>query len=219
MAKIGLASILEEEQNKQAALDLLLNAKTLSNEDYVLREVSIAQLIKSTENINKAIERLMNAKQTVVNDFTLGYNLALLYEEKGDVSLAIVELQKLTKAHSNNPDAWNALGYVMADNNIDLKLAKSHIEKAIKTNPDNPNIIDSLGWVYYRLGDLETALFHLKKAAGLSNAVEIWAHWGEVLWQLGDEDEAQRVWKAAIKEDADNETLNDTMARFNVEFQ
>ena len=45
---------------------------------------------------------------------------------------------------------------------------------------------------------------------------EIAAHLGEVLWSLGQRDRAQAIWKEALQQSDDNETLKETLKRLRV---
>ena len=45
---------------------------------------------------------------------------------------------------------------------------------------------------------------------------EIAAHLGEVLWALGQRDEARAIWREGQKLNPDNETLLNTLKRFQV---
>ena len=90
------------------------------------------------------------------------------------------------------------------------------IKKAIALMPDDPQIIDSLGWVYYRMGDMDKALEHLREAYAAKPDVEIAAHLGEVLWTTGARDEAMKVWREASGREPKNEVLRGTLARLNV---
>ena len=44
---------------------------------------------------------------------------------------------------------------------------------------------------------------------------EIGAHLGEVLWALGERDEARRIWQESLKTSPESDTLQKTLKRFN----
>ena len=48
---------------------------------------------------------------------------------------------------------------------------------------------------------------------------EIGAHLGEVLWQLGEHEEARKTWTEAMRIDPENETLVDTLRRYKFDVQ
>ncbi len=94
-----------------------------------------------------------------------------------------------------------------------LSRARKLIERAHAAAPKNPAILDSLGWVYFRQGRPADALPFLKAAYADDHDGDIAAHLGEVLWQLGQQDEAQRIWSEASALDADNHLLKSTRHR------
>ena len=50
-------------------------------------------------------------------------------------------------------------------------------------------------------------------SASQSLCAEIGAHLGEVLWVMGERNEANRVWQESLKTAPDNETLQKTIKR------
>ncbi|MNV27890.1 Tetratricopeptide repeat protein [compost metagenome] len=82
--------------------------------------------------------------------------------------------------------------------------------------PDNAAIVDSYGWVLYRLGRNEEALVHLRRAWGLNKDPEIATHVGEVLWVMGNKEEARRFFDEARKLDPDNRALQRAIEKFGV---
>ena len=109
--------------------------------------------------------------------------------------------------------AYNALGYSLAERNLRLAEAKELIERALALSPGDPFITDSLGWVEFRLGNREEALRLLRQAYKTRPDTEIGAHLGEVLWAMGQKDEARRIWAEARQRDAGNDVLRETLVR------
>jgi tetratricopeptide (TPR) repeat protein len=112
--------------------------------------------------------------------------------------------------------AYNALGYSLADRNVRLPEAKQLIEKALSYAPDDPFITDSLGWVEFRMGNKADALRILQGAYKSRPDPDIAAHLGEVLWSLGQRDRAQAIWKEGLLLNSDNEALQQTLKRLRV---
>ena len=214
MAQLGLARLAEDSGDWEHALSILQKVDVENSSEFVSRETRIAHLLGEHGKIDAALARIEQARQTVPKNFTLLYHHSLLLEKDGAVQAAIELLRRLTEIFPDNPDSWNALGYVMADHDIDLQDAKKYIERALSARPDDPNIIDSLGWVYYRLGDLENARTRLQQAIEISDSVEILTHYGEVLWELGDIQSAKKIWQQAKQAAPDNDILNETLGRY-----
>jgi Flp pilus assembly protein TadD len=125
-------------------------------------------------------------------------------------------LRRVIELKPDHHHAYNALGYSLAERSQRLPEARDLIKKALDLAPGDPFITDSLGWVEFRLGNPQEALVHLKRAYASRPDVEIAAHLGEVLWVLGQRDEARRVWREGRTRDADNEVLRETLTRLQV---
>jgi Flp pilus assembly protein TadD len=122
-------------------------------------------------------------------------------------------LRKLIEVRPDHAHAYNALGYSFAERNTRLPEARKLIERALELAPDDFFIMDSMGWVLYREGDLKGAAEQLRRAYVGRPDAEIGAHLGEVLWVMGQRDEANRVWQESLKSSPDNETLQKTIKR------
>jgi Flp pilus assembly protein TadD len=112
--------------------------------------------------------------------------------------------------------AYNALGYSFADRNIRLSEARQLILKALEFAPGDPFISDSLGWVEFRNGNKAEAVRILQLAYKARPDAEIAAHLGEVLWSMGQRDQAMSIWREGAQLNADNETLTGTLKRLRV---
>ena len=82
------------------------------------------------------------------------------------------------------------------------------ISRALAEQPDNAAIIDSHGWVLYRLGKPEEALSELRRAFTKQKDAEIAAHVAEVLWRLGQKDEAMKYFEESRRIEPDNRSLD-----------
>lgn len=149
------------------------------------------------------------------NNHDLLYARALVAERLDDLALAEADLRRIVGEDPSNFHAWNALGYTLADRTDRLVEALEYIEKALALAPDEAAVVDSLGWVHYRLGNLEQAAQHLRRAYDLSRGdAEVAAHYGEVLWRQGKRSEARALWEKARRSDPDNLPLQKTLKKF-----
>jgi tetratricopeptide (TPR) repeat protein len=145
------------------------------------------------------------------------YELAMLDEKLNRLDDMERRLRELIRRLPDQPHAYNALGYSLADRNLRLAEAKQLITRALELAPEDPAITDSLGWVEFRLGNLPLALSLLKKAYANQSDAEIAAHMGEVLWQLNQRDEAKKIWREGLQKGGDTETLRETLRRLKVD--
>ena len=144
-----------------------------------------------------------------------------LYAERLDrIEAAEADLRAYIRMRPDSADGYNALGYMFADHGVRLEEARGLIEDALAIDSESAAIVDSYGWVLYRLGDLEGARTQLERSLRLMGRephVEILAHYGEVLWELGLEDDAVRVWRKGWELDEGNDVLLETMRRYDLE--
>ena len=139
----------------------------------------------------------------------VGYQL--LGEGKQNEAIALFR-----KNVHDYPKSWNvydSLGEALAAQG-NKKEALTLYQKALELAPEDLYIVDSMGWVLYRMGDLKGAAEQLRRAWDGRPDGEIGAHYGEVLWMLGQRDEARRIWQEAQKVSPENETLVKTLKRF-----
>ncbi len=147
------------------------------------------------------------------DDIDLIYEQAMLAEKLNQLDSMEKLLRKIIAQNPSYYNAYNALGFSLADRNIRLQEAKQLIVKALTFAPDDPFITDSLGWVEFRLGNLSSALSYLQKAYKSRADAEIAAHLGEVLWKMKRQDEAIQIWREGLNTAPNNETLQDTLQR------
>jgi tetratricopeptide (TPR) repeat protein len=176
--------------------------------------VAEAQLLRDANRNQDAFQLLGAALQKEPDQPELLYDYALTAEKLERFDLLESNLRKLIAVRPDHAHAYNALGYSLAERNMRLAEARKLIEKALEIAPDDSFIIDSLGWVLYREGDLKGAAEHLRRAYNGRPDAEIGAHLGEVLWVMGERDEANRIWQDSLKSSPENETLQKTIKRF-----
>jgi Flp pilus assembly protein TadD len=173
-----------------------------------------ASLLVQEERHKEAFALIEKTINTVPNTPQLIYDYAMAAERVGKIDLMDKELRKVIQLQPDFSAAYNALGYSMADRNINLSEAKTLIQTAYKLSPNDHYILDSLGWVEYRLGNYDVAIEHLRKAHSIQNDPEISAHLGEVLWKHGRQEEANKIWSDALKEFPKNNVLVSTTKKF-----
>ncbi len=124
---------------------------------------------------------------------------AMLNHQRNRLTASELDLRQILKLDANNVSALNSLGYILADRTQRYEEAHTLLDKALRLKPDDPAIMDSMGWLYYRLGKYPDALNQLRNAFAAGPNPEIAAHLGEILWVIGERDEARRVWEQGIK--------------------
>ena len=172
-----------------------------------------ARIYADSGELPKAYEVLRKGLEAYPDSVELRYARASVYEDEGKIKDALRELASVLKDRPQDPAAMNALGFTLADHSQSLSKARKLIERAHTAAPKNAAILDSLGWVLFRQGHDAEALPYLRAAYTDDRGGDIAAHLGEVLWQQGKRDEAQRIWSEAGIIDADNKLLKSTRQR------
>ena len=212
-ARMRTANAIAKQGKVDEALAYLRRVAGERPEDEPQLIVAEAQILRDAQRHDDAFKVLSQALDKQPDQPDLLYDLALTAEKLERYDLLETHLRKLIQVKPDHAHAYNALGYSFAERNIRLAEARKLIEKALEISPDDYFIIDSLGWVLYREGDLKGAARELRRAYGGRPDAEIGAHLGEVLWLLGEREEARRVWDESLKAGPDNETLQKTIKR------
>ena len=215
-AQITRAQLLAREGKLDDARRLLAGIQSDDPRDRALIARTDAALLFDAKRYPEAEARLAKAVAEFPDDADIAYDYAMAAEKNSHYDVMEAQLRKLIKAQPDNPEAYNALGYSLADRNVHLQEAEKLIDKASALAPHDAFIMDSVGWVKYRLGDNSDAVRLLRKAYTLQPNAEIGAHLGEVLWVSGDQAGAREAWREARKLEPDNDTLLKTLKRFQV---
>ncbi len=209
-ARLRAVNALHELGEKaQAADEVHAIQADASVDDDVRRDAYLleAELQQRDERNDAEVGILTRGLAAYPDDSALLYARALAWERRDDIPRAEADLRKILVAEPENVAALNALGYTLADRTGRYQEALELIDRARVAEPDNAAIVDSYGWVLYRLGRREEALVQLRRAWSLNKDPEIAAHVGEVLWVLGQKDEARRFFDEARRLDPDNRAL------------
>ena len=185
-------------------------------DDARLKLMAQAQLLRDNGRADQAWQMLGDALKQSPDDDGLLYAAAMAAEKSGRLDDMERLLRRVIKVKPDSAQAYNALGYSLADRGVRLPEARTLIEKAVQLSPDDAYIQDSLGWVEFRLGRLGQAQRTLQAAFDKRPDPEIAAHLGEVLWALGERDAALKTWREGQRLDPRNETLTKTLERFQV---
>jgi tetratricopeptide (TPR) repeat protein len=166
-----------------------------------------AELHKDDGKLDAELDSFARGLAAFPDDVQLLYARALMWERRDDIPRAEADFRTILATDADDVNALNALGYTLADRTERYQEALELISRAIAAQPDNAAIIDSYGWVLYRLGRNEEALTELRRAYTKQKDAEIAAHVAEVLWVLGQKDEARRFFEESRKIDPENRSL------------
>ncbi len=211
------ASLLASQGKLAEARELIRRVPEQTAADARAKLLAESQLLREQKQWGQAEQVLNAANQRFPDDADLLYEQAMMDEKLDRLDDMERLLRRVIELKPDNPQAYNALGYSLADRSLRLPEARSLVAKALELSPGEPFITDSMGWVEYRLGNTAEALRLLRQAYKARPDPEIAAHLGEVLWQSDQHDEARSVWREGRSRDSGNDVLRETLARLRVD--
>lgn len=213
-AQARAAQLTARQGDFDGARAILQKARPADEAAQVQLIVAEGALLREANRNEEAYRFLDKSLQGRPNEPELLYETALAADRIGKFDVAEQLWQKLIKVKPDHAHAYNALGYSLTERGVRLEEAQQLIDKALALLPDDPFILDSKGWVQFRLGDKQAALATLQKAFSKRPDPEIAAHLGEVLWALGRQDDARKVWSEAARQSPGNQALADTIKKY-----
>ena len=210
------ASLLVQAGRVEQARALVRDTPLREEPEARTRLLAEAQVLRDARQWQAAYDLLLGALRLAPDDTVLMYEMAMVADRLSRFDDMVALLRRVIALKPDDHQAHNALGYSLADRNVRLEEARSLVRRAAELAPHDPFIIDSQGWLAYRLGQREEALKLLRRAHLARPHVEVAAHLGEVLWALGQQDEARRIWRDGRTREARNDVLTETLARLQV---
>ena len=168
---------------------------------YGLRAVACLQLEKYTE----ALDILKEGEPYLLDNKLMKIQFEL-YRAEANYKLDRVEeaFMAFDSVISIDPENWLAMNnyaYYLSVRNENLEKAELLSSKAVRANPDNPTYLDTYSWVLFMRKDYTLAKFYMETAiknGGDKNGVIV-EHYGDILFMLGQKDEAILQWKKALE--------------------
>jgi len=109
----------------------------------------------------------------------------------------------------NNDIVLNNYSYYLSLRKENLEKAEKMSSQLIKNFPDNASYLDTHAWVLFAREKYKEARKVIEKAiqSGQATATH-YEHYGDILFQLGDIDNAVKQWQKAKQKDGDNASLD-----------
>lgn len=208
------AQLLSQQGRLDEARATLERIQANTPELAIRKALAQSQWLRDNKQASSAYTLVRQALVQHPQNTELMSELAMVCEKLKRFEEMELLLRDLMKRKPEDPHAFNALGYSLADRNIRLPEARALILQALQLAPQDAYIQDSLGWVAYRQGQFAEALQILQTAYKAKPDAEIAAHLGEVLWVMGQREQAAVIWREGLLLGADNDTLIETLKRF-----
>ncbi|OED44998.1 hypothetical protein ACH42_06120 [Endozoicomonas sp. (ex Bugula neritina AB1)] len=214
MSQVSLTQMLVKQDKSEEAISIIAEARVRNParaEELFLLE---SEVLVTDGQKTKALALLSKGVDYLPKSINLLYSRAMLHEKMNNLPGLEADLKKLLSIEPDNAAALNALGYTLADRTDRYKEAEALVLQAYELDSQDPSILDSMGWVQYKLGNLKEAAKYLRMAYKQYPDPEVAAHLGEVLWVMGDRDEAELLWENTLKESPHSSVLKETIERF-----
>lgn len=132
-----------------------------------------------------------------------------VYHQVEDDKRAFKAYRKALRYDENNVMVLNNYAYYLSLMDKDLEHALAMSSRAIELERGNATYIDTYAWVLHRLGRNEEAKVAMRQALSLSGQKEsaLLAHYGDILWALGEKFMADTYWKKAVEMGYDAEEM------------
>ncbi|MBT9568920.1 MAG: tetratricopeptide repeat protein [Thiobacillus sp.] len=212
-ARARQAALLVQAGKPEAGRALLANTQGENDAQNVRLIQAQADLVRDSKEPTAVFDILTAGLKRFPDSANLLYDRAMAAEKLGRLDVLEADLRRAIALRPDDAQAYNALGYTLADRTTRLPEAIALLDKALSLAPDDPFILDSVGWAQYRAGNLARAQEYLERAFKVRADPEIAAHLGEVLWARGQRDEAGRLWQASLQVHPQNEVLLETLRR------
>jgi len=134
--------------------------------------------------------------------------LAMIYDDKKIYHKSDSLYQEALKIEPDDPLLLNNYSYSLSVRGINLEEAMEMSQRAVAADSTNGAYLDTLGWIYFKMGDYQTARKYISRAAEVrDNSAEVWEHLGDVYEKLGDLESAKIYWKKSLELDSSRSWL------------
>lgn len=137
------------------------------------------------------------------------------YHEAGNDKRAFAAYDKALRYNSDNMLVLNNYAYFLSLTGRNLERALTMSQRALYLAPDNYSYIDTHAWVLHCLGRDDEAKVLMRQALSLSSQrdPDILAHYGDILWALGEHFLAETYWEKAVDNGYDAELMEEHRAK------
>ncbi|HVT45375.1 MAG TPA: tetratricopeptide repeat protein [Thermoanaerobaculia bacterium] len=158
-----------------------------------------AEAYVRAERYEEGIAILQKLDRELREDPDVLFELGAFHERAGKKKDAETIFLQLLSKHSEHAATLNYLGYMWAEQGVNLEEAERMLTIAVSKEPRNGAFVDSLGWVYFQLGKLDLAEKHLTDASRLlPSDPTIQEHLGDLFARKGDHSRALDLYRNAL---------------------
>lgn len=163
-----------------------------------------SKLLLELNRKQEAVALMQQAAQTYPTEPEVLYDAAMVEMDSGLRTEAEKHLRALMTVNPQHVQGANALGYLLTEDNRDLKFARELLERAYRAEPLNPYILDSMGWLNFREGRYRAAAEFTTASLKRLWDIEVAGHLVEIYAAQGKKTEALRTLHELARQGGDD---------------
>ncbi len=132
-----------------------------------------------------------------------------LYYRSGELEKSFESYEKSLEIKNDNVVVLNNYAYYLSLAELNLDKAEEMISTVVQLEPSNPTYLDTYAWVLFVRGKFIEALFIIEQAIdnGGDGMGVVLEHYGDILYKVGNKQEALKYWKLALDSDDEISTV------------
>jgi len=156
------------QQSKHSQAEPYLKKATILNPKDITALSAYGFTLSQLKENDKSIYYLKRALEIEPNDVQLIGTLAMIYEGMKQHEISDSLYEHALELKPDDPLINNNYAYAFATRGIQLERALKMVKISIAADSLNSSYLDTIGWVYYMLGDYDSAKNILKKQLKLA---------------------------------------------------
>ena len=166
----------------------------------------------------RAIAQLKKSLDLDSTDALTWFELGTSLERAGDREQSVLAFKRVLKLKPGDPAASNYLGYMWAERGVKLDSARLLLATALSKDSLNGAYLDSYAWIFFKMGDIDSAFIYIGKAINrIKDDPIVFSHYGDILRKKGDDDGALAAYKkglaVAASDNATNEEISELKSK------
>lgn len=200
---LGLAQI----EKHSDAKNYLEKALSISPND-VNALSAYAFTLNQLKDYNNAIKYLNKALILKPDDVNLLGTLGLIYNSQKNWEECDSTYEKALRLEPLNALINNNYAYSLSERGIQLTRAMDMVNLALTANSVNSSYLDTKGWIYFQLGEYDSAEVYIQKALkNGGDSAAVLEHLGDITFKKGERKTALEIWLKAYNLDSSNKDL------------
>lgn len=124
-----------------------------------------------------------------------------IYEKIGQRAKSYTSYERSLRLNADNAGVLNNYAYHLSIEGNQLDRALAMAQRANTLSPDNPTYLDTEAWVLFKLGRYVDAQILMRRVFALDSrpSAEVLLHYGDILYEMGDDFLARNYWKKAAE--------------------